>query len=86
VTLDQLSPLKSVARMTVPILIAHGAADTTVPVSQSARLHEALARLGRAHGYVIYPGEGHGLDDPNNAADFLNRVGAFLDKYNPAGS
>jgi dipeptidyl aminopeptidase/acylaminoacyl peptidase len=83
-TLDQLSPLKSVARMTVPILIAHGAEDTTVPVAQSVRLHEALARLGRAHSHVIYPGEGHGLDDPEHAADFLNRVGAFLDKYNPA--
>jgi dipeptidyl aminopeptidase/acylaminoacyl peptidase len=82
--LDQISPLKSVERMTVPILIAHGDDDDTVPVSQSRRLHDALIKLGRAHEYVIYQGESHGLDDPVHATDFLNRVGAFLDKYNPS--
>jgi len=82
--LDQISPLKAVDRMTVPILIAHGDEDTTVPVSQSKRLHAALAKLGREHEYVIYPGEAHGFKDPAHATDFLNRVGAFLDKYNPA--
>jgi dipeptidyl aminopeptidase/acylaminoacyl peptidase len=82
--LDQISPLKAVDRMTVPILIAHGDEDTTVPVSQSKHLHEALVKLGRAHEYVIYPGEAHGFKDPAHATDFLNRVGAFLEKYNPA--
>jgi dipeptidyl aminopeptidase/acylaminoacyl peptidase len=82
--LDQISPLQAVARMTVPILIAHGDDDNTVPVSQSKRLHAALVKLGREHEYVIYPGEAHGFQDPAHATDFLNRVGAFLDKYNPA--
>jgi dipeptidyl aminopeptidase/acylaminoacyl peptidase len=34
--------------------------------------------------FVIYPGEAHGFKDPAHTTDFLNRVGAFLDKYNPS--
>ncbi|MES2443270.1 MAG: S9 family peptidase [Pseudomonadota bacterium] len=82
--LDQISPIKSVEKLTVPILIAHGADDDNVPVSQSRRLHEALLKLGRPHEYVVYPNEGHGFKDPVHSTDFLNRVGAFLDKYNPS--
>jgi len=82
--LDQISPLRQAARMTVPILIAHGTEDDTVPIKQSRRLHEALLKAGRAHEYVEYPGESHGFEDPKNSTDFLNRVGAFLDKHNPA--
>jgi dipeptidyl aminopeptidase/acylaminoacyl peptidase len=47
-------------------------------------LHQALARLGRGHGYVAYSGEGHSLSDPAHEADFLSRVGAFLDANNPS--
>jgi dipeptidyl aminopeptidase/acylaminoacyl peptidase len=82
--LQSISPLFQVARLRTPILIAHGAEDDNVPVIQSVQLHNALDKLGRPHEFVIYPGEGHGLDNPANEADFLNRVGAFLDKNNPA--
>jgi hypothetical protein len=34
--------------------------------------------------HVVAKGEGHGLTKPENSTDFLTRVGAFLDKYNPA--
>jgi dienelactone hydrolase len=83
-SLESLSPLNFVDQMRVPILIANGTADTVVPPDQSERLHRALARLGRAHGYVTYPGEGHSLSDPAHEADFLARVGAFLDANNPS--
>lgn len=82
--LASISPLTHVARMRTPILIAHGDADDNVPVIQSVQLHNALDRLGRPHEFVVYPGEGHGLEDPKNETDFLNRVGAFLSKHNPA--
>jgi dipeptidyl aminopeptidase/acylaminoacyl peptidase len=82
--LDQISPIKLVDKMNVPILLAHGADDDNVPPSQSRRLHEALLKLGRAHEYVVYKGEGHGFQDPANATDFLTRVGKFLDAHNPS--
>ncbi|MDV3458678.1 alpha/beta fold hydrolase [Sphingomonas sp. HF-S4] len=83
-SLAALSPITRVARLTMPILIAHGAADTTVPADQSERLHLALKRLGRAHDYVVYAGQGHTLEGPADNADFLDRVGAFLAAHNPA--
>lgn len=67
----------------MPILIAHGTADQTVPVDQSERLHDALTRLGKPHEFVEYRGEDHTMRDPANEADFLNRVGKFLDAHNP---
>lgn len=83
-SLDALSPIHRVGDMTVPMLIAHGSEDETVPVAQSAMLHEALTREGRAHDYVVYSGEGHDLEDPANKADLLTRIGAFLDAHNPS--
>jgi dipeptidyl aminopeptidase/acylaminoacyl peptidase len=84
VSLDTVSPIKQADKITVPLLIAHGADDDNVPPYQSRRLHEALQKLGRAHEFVIYENEGHGLENPTHATDFLERVGAFLDKHNPA--
>lgn len=82
--LDQISPVRAIDRMTVPILIAHGSKDSNVPMSQSRRLHDALIKAGKAHDYVIYEGEGHGFEKPENSIDFLERVGRFLDLHNPA--
>lgn len=83
-SLESLSPMTFVGGLRMPILIAHGTADETVPPDQSVRLHEALTRLGRAHDYVAYPGEGHSLEDPADSVDFLNRVGRFLAAHNPS--
>jgi dienelactone hydrolase len=83
-SLDALSPIRFAGRLTMPILIAHGAADETVPADQSVRLHAALVRLGRAHGYVAYAGQGHTLEGQDDNADFLDRVGKFLSENNPS--
>lgn len=83
-SLDALSPIARVAALRMPILIAHGTGDETVPPDQSVRLHDALTRLGRAHAYVAYPGQGHTLEGPADNADFLERVGRFLAVHNPA--
>ncbi|MEZ0242082.1 MAG: alpha/beta hydrolase family protein [Sphingomonas sp.] len=81
--LDQISPLRLASRLTIPILIAHGTDDSTVPINQSRRLHSALQAAGRPHDYVEYKDEGHGFDSAVNATDFFTRVGVFLDKHNP---
>jgi len=83
-SLDALSPIAHAAALRMPLLIAHGTADDTVPPDQSIRLHETLTRLGRAHDYVAYPGQGHTLEGPADNADFLARVGRFLAEHNPA--
>lgn len=84
--LETVSPLRAVDRITIPLLIAHGADDDNVPVSQSRKLHEALTKANKAHEFVVYEGEGHGLESPGHAIDFLKRVDAFLGTHNPADS
>jgi dipeptidyl aminopeptidase/acylaminoacyl peptidase len=82
--LAKISPLRSVNSFEIPILLAHGRRDETVPPVQSQKLHDALTKLSKPHEFVMYEGEGHGFEDPANHADFLRRVEAFLKKYNPA--
>jgi dipeptidyl aminopeptidase/acylaminoacyl peptidase len=83
--LDAISPIRRAAQIRVPLLIAHGKDDGTVPPGQSIKLHEALESAHFAHEYVLYPDEGHGFRKVQDSIDFLKRVDAFLAKYNPAG-
>jgi predicted peptidase len=43
----------------VPIWIFHGAADATVPVTESQKMAEALKAAGASPQYTEYPGVGH---------------------------
>ena len=54
--------------------------------AQSAwnRSTRQLTRAGRKHDYVLFPGAEHNLGDPQYETEFLERVGAFLDKHNPS--
>jgi len=82
--LDAISPLRQAARLRTPVLIAHGERDTNVPPSQSRNLVRALTRTGAAVESVFYREEGHGFARPQDSADFLRRVEAFLARHNPA--
>jgi len=55
-----------------------------VPLSQSKKLHEALTKAKKPHSYLVYEGEGHGFDKPENAVAFLDQVDQFLRTHNPA--
>lgn len=82
--LSLISPLQQVARLRVPLLIAHGERDRTVPPSQSHNLVRALTRAGTPVESIFYREEAHGFDKPEDSIDFLRRAEAFLDRYNPA--
>ncbi|WP_210505415.1 S9 family peptidase [Naasia sp. SYSU D00057] len=57
--LEELSPLREAARITVPLLVVHGEHDTNVPIGEAHQLVGALERLGRPVEYLELPGEGH---------------------------
>jgi dipeptidyl aminopeptidase/acylaminoacyl peptidase len=63
--LTRISPVSQASKLRIPLLIIHGANDTSVPVGQA----EEMARLVRANGVpvwtTIYTDEGHEL--PSNA-------------------
>lgn len=48
----------------VPIWMAHGDADTVVPIEESRRMAAALEAVGANVRYTEYPGCGHGAWDP----------------------
>jgi acetyl esterase/lipase len=55
-----ISPLFHVTKSLPPIFIAHGDADTLVPLEQSTRFKPRAAELGREVALKIRPGEKHG--------------------------
>lgn len=38
----------------------------------------------KPHSYLVYQGEGHGFEKPENASAFLEQVDQFLRTNNPA--
>ncbi len=83
--LGAISPIRQVARISAPLLIAHGERDTNVPPSQSRNLIRALGLRSFAVESVFYPEAGHGFSRPQDSADFLRRLEAFLARHNPSG-
>jgi len=81
--LNTVSPLYAIDRINIPLLIAHGSDDENVPLAQSRKLHEALLKAKKPHSYIVYEGEGHGFDKPENATAFLEQVDQFLRTNNP---
>ncbi|MBL9134174.1 MAG: alpha/beta hydrolase, partial [Verrucomicrobiaceae bacterium] len=55
-----VSPIFHVTQALPPVFIAHGGADTLVPVEQSTRFKQRAAELGRTVALTIRPGEKHG--------------------------
>lgn len=76
------------AEDTPPILIAHGGADTSIPISDAATLAETLEDLGVTYELEIYSGAPHaftvlGSDRYQELADTKswNSFGNFLERY-----
>ncbi|MFN3387754.1 MAG: alpha/beta fold hydrolase [Allosphingosinicella sp.] len=81
--LAAVSPLQQAARLRVPVLLAHGERDTTVPAEQSRKLFAALRAKGIAVQGAFYPGSGHDLERAADGLDFMRRMEAFLELHNP---
>jgi dipeptidyl aminopeptidase/acylaminoacyl peptidase len=77
------SPVFFLDRVETPLLIIHGTADGTVPVSETAQIFVGLRRLGKVVEYARYSGEGHweGTWSYRNQVDYWNRVVRWMDAY-----
>ncbi|WP_420381928.1 alpha/beta hydrolase family protein [Novosphingobium sp.] len=82
--LKTVSPLYAIDRLKVPVLIAHGDADTRVPFKQSKLYADALTAAGKPHEFYAIADEGHGFTKAANEQLWLDKLDAFLAKYNPA--
>jgi dipeptidyl aminopeptidase/acylaminoacyl peptidase len=64
--LRKLSPIHRVDRVKIPVLVAHGANDTNVPVVEAKQIVGNLQSRGIPVEFLLFPDEGHGfLREPN---------------------
>lgn len=78
---DRLSPISYASKIQTPVLILHGEEDTSVPLNQSTYFHRALRRFGVEHEFVVYPREGHGIQERDHQLDMLERTRAWFDRW-----
>ena len=74
------SPIYFLDRVTTPLLIVHGAEDTSVRVEHASQVFSGLRKLGREVEYRKYPGEGHVLQSREHIVDYWNAVILWFDK------
>jgi dipeptidyl aminopeptidase/acylaminoacyl peptidase len=75
------SPIAHIKKSKTPTLIIHGAADPRVPPGQSMELYTAMKWKGVPVQFVMYPREGHGVQETEHQRDFMNRVLGWFEKY-----
>src|SRR5205085_5136651 len=75
------SPLSYLDRGDPPILILHGTADQTVPVSQSELFAAALKKAGVEHELILIEGAPHTFHLQPKQRDLRPLVLQFFDKH-----
>lgn len=75
------SPIRYVANVTTPTLIAHGDEDARVHPAQGMEFFRALKVLGVPVRFVRYPREKHGFVERAHQIDLMNRVVDWFERY-----
>lgn len=79
--LDRASPLHCVADIHTPLLVAHGADDPRVNVSESEQIAFELKKRGAPVELFVCADEGHGFSRPHNQIDFYEHAERFFRKW-----
>ena len=79
--LKSRSPLYFADRVQAPLLIAHGANDVRVVVSESEQMVEALRKADKPVEYFVYEDEGHSINRPENRHHFFAKAEEFLARH-----
>ena len=82
-SLDDVSPVKQVSRLTRPVLLVHGERDFRVPFKQYTALKLAASAAGKPLDLLTFADEGHGLDKAENETKWLDTLEVFLRRHNP---
>lgn len=78
---ERISPIALLSRMRAPLLVIHSDQDRNVAPEDTYRLVAELERLGKRYEAVVYPGEAHGLADPEHQLDSYRRILTFFDRW-----
>lgn len=76
------SPRHVAARITQPVLLAHGQLDRRVAAGDAANLYQAIRQGNPNAEWLRYDDEGQGLTLPGNRIDFWRKVEQFLARHN----
>ncbi len=75
------APITFIKNVKTPTLVLVGERDGECPAPQSREFWHALKTLGVDTELVIYPGEGHVFNRPDNQRDATQRLFAWFDHY-----
>ncbi len=75
------SPITFIKHVKTPTLVLVGDRDEECPAPQSFEFWHALKTLGVPTKLVVYPGEGHRFDRPEDNLDRMRRTAAWFDQY-----
>jgi dipeptidyl aminopeptidase/acylaminoacyl peptidase len=81
--LDQISPIKHLDAVSVPVLLIHGRDDTVVPFEQSTVMFEALKHAKKDVEMLPLKNEDHWLSQSETRLQMLQSSVAFLRARNP---
>ncbi len=75
------SPLSKVDQIKIPMLVAHGANDPRVKLSETEQIVGAMKAKGIDHELMVFADEGHGFAKPENRLRFYHAAEKFLGKH-----
>lgn len=74
------SPLFHADRITTPLLLLHGGADTNVPVGESEQMYTALRILGKEVEFIKVDGQNHWIVNYPQRVVWMETIIAWYDK------
>jgi dipeptidyl aminopeptidase/acylaminoacyl peptidase len=77
----QSSAINYMHNVKTPTFAYVGERDIECPAPQTQEFWHAMKAMNVPTSIMIYPGEGHGLRDPEHLADAMRRTIAWFDKY-----
>ncbi len=83
--LDEISPIKHIDKITIPVMIIHGTDDTVVEFDQSDRMAKAMKMAGKDVTFVRFKGQNHWETDEASRIEMMTNIMAFLKQHNPPG-
>ena len=78
---EEISPLRSAAKIKVPVFVAHGGSDVVTSVEQSQRLVAELKKAGVPNETYFQRGEGHGMADLDHRVKLYTEIEGFLARH-----
>ena len=78
---DEFSPITFIKNCRTPTLLIHGINDNGVPVGQAYEFYTGLKDVGVETELVVYPREGHGINEYAHQIDVQRRMLAWFDKH-----